>query len=129
MHGESSESRNRDAQTLLDVGFANYSLCSLRMAQPLPEVKVELGRSDSVTLEYGGEACALVEGKGQTPEYALALRKSVQAPVKAGDTLGELTVSINGKTVETVPILAAEDVERLGFFGLFARLGGSLFAL
>ena len=129
MHGESSESRSRDAQTLLDVGFANYSLCSLRMEQPLPEVKVELGRSDSVTLEYGGEACALVEGKGQTPEYALALRKSVQAPVKAGDTLGELTVSINGKTVETVPILAAEDVERLGFFGLFARLGGSLFAL
>ena len=53
----------------------------------------------------------------------------MQAPVKAGDTLGELTVSINGKTVETVPILAAEDVERLGFFGLFARLGGSLFAL
>ena len=63
------------------------------------------------------------------PEYALALQKSVQAPGKAGDTLGELTVSINGKTVETVPILAAEDVERLGFFGLFRRLGGSLFAL
>ena len=58
-----------------------------------------------------------------------ALQKSVQAPVKAGDTLGELTVSINGKTVETIPILAAEDVERLGFFGLFRRLGGSLFAL
>ena len=129
MHAESSESRNRDAQTLLDVGFANYSLCSLRMEQPLPEVKVELGRAESVALEYGGEAYALVEGKGQTPEYALALQKSVQAPVKAGDTLGELTVSINGKTVETIPILAAEDVERLGFFGLFRRLGGSLFAL
>ena len=129
MHAESSESRNRDAQTLLDVGFANYSLCSLRMEQPLPEVKVELGRAGSVSLEYGGEACALVEGKGQTPEYDLVLRKSIQAPVKTGDVLGELTVSINGRTVETVPVLAAEDVERLGFFGLFARLGGSLFAL
>ena len=129
MHAESSESRNRDARTLLDVGFANYSLCSLRMEQPLPEVKVELGRADSVSLEYGGEAYALVEGKGQTPEYDLALRKSVQAPVRAGDALGELTVSINGRVVERVPILAAEDVERLGFFGLFRRLGGSLFAL
>ena len=129
MHGESSESRNRDAQTLLDVGFANYSLCPLRMEQPLPEVKVELGRADSVALQYGGEAYALVEGKGQTPEYALTLRKSVQAPIKAGDTLGELTVSINGRVVETVPIQAAEDVARLGFFGLFGRLGGSLFAL
>ena len=53
----------------------------------------------------------------------------MQAPIKAGDTLGELTVSINGRVVETVPIQAAEDVARLGFFGLFGRLGGSLFAL
>ena len=90
---------------------------------------MELGRADSVSLEYGGESYALVEGKGQTPEYALALRKSVQAPVRAGDALGELTVSINGRVVERVPILVAEDVERLGFFGLFRRLGGSLFAL
>lgn len=129
MHGESSDSRNRDAQTLLDVGFANYSLCPLRMEQPLPEVKVELGRAESVSLRYGGGDYALVEGKGQTPEYDLALRKRVQAPVKAGDALGELSVSINGLVVERVPILAAEDVARVGFFGLFARLAGSLFAL
>ena len=129
MHAESSESRNRDARTLLDVGFANYSLCSLRMGQPLPELKVELGRADSVSLKYGGEAYALVEGKGQTPEYDLRLKKTVQAPVRAGEALGELTVRIRGQVVETVPILAAEDVERVGFFGLFRRLGGSLFAL
>ena len=129
MHAESSESRNRDARTLLDVGFANYSLCPLRMEQPLPELKVELGRADSVSLEYGGEAYALVEGKGQTPEYDLRLKKTVQAPVRAGEALGELTVRIRGQVVETVPILAAEDVERVGFFGLFGRLGGSLFAL
>ena len=129
MHAESSESRNRDARTLLDVGFANYSLCPLRMEQPLPELKVELGRADSVSLEYGGEAYALVEGKGQTPEYDLRLKKTVQAPVRAGEALGELTVRIRGQVVETVPILAAEDVERVGFFGLFRRLGGSLFAL
>ena len=129
MHAESSESRNRDARTLLDVGFANYSLCPLRMEQPLPEVKVELGRAESVSLEYGGEAYALVEGKGQTPEYDLRLKKTVQAPVRAGEALGELTVRIRGQVVETVPILAAEDVERVGFFGLFGRLGGSLFAL
>ena len=128
MHAESSESRNRDARTLLDVGFANYSLCSLRMEQPLPKLKVELGRADSVSLEYGGEAYALVEGKGQTPEYDLRLKKTVQAPVRAGEALGELTVRIRGQVVETVPILAAEDVERVGFFGLFRRLGGSLFA-
>ena len=90
---------------------------------------MERGRAESVSLEYGGEAYALVDGKGQTPEYDLRLKKTVQAPVRAGEALGELTVRIRGQVVETVPILAAEDVERVGFFGLFGRLGGSLFAL
>lgn len=126
---KSSDSRNKDAQTLLDVGFANYSLCPLTMEEPLPELKVELGKGDRVHLEYGGEAYTLVEGKGQNPEYKLELKSSVQAPVKKGDELGSLTVTLGGETVARVPVCAGEDVERVGFFGLFKRLGGSLFAL
>ena len=127
--GESSDSRNKDAQTLLDVGFANYSLCPLTMEEPLPELKVELGKSDRVGLEYGGESYALVEGKGQTPEYELELKSSVQAPVKKGDELGRLKVRLGGETVAELPLCAGADVERIGFFGLFKRLGASLFAL
>ncbi len=127
--GESSDSRNKDAQTLLDVGFANYSLCPLTMEEPLPQLKVELGKTDRVSLEYGAEPYALVEGKGQTPEYELKLKSSVQAPVAKGDELGTLTVTLGGEIVAEVPVCAGEDVERVGFFGLFKRLGGSLFAL
>lgn len=129
MRGQSSDSRNKDAQTLLDVGFANYSLCSLTMDEPLPSLPVELGRTDTVALRYGGQPYALVEGKGQTPEYELKLRRSVQAPVKAGDELGSLRVTLAGELVAELPVEAAGDVERIGFFGLFRRLGGSLFAL
>lgn len=129
MHGQSSDSRNKDARTLLDVGFANYSLCPLTMEEPLPEVRVELGRTDAVSVQYGGEPYALVEGKGQTPQYELELKSAVQAPVAAGDRLGTLTVTLGGETVAQVPICAGEDVQRIGFFGLFKRLGASLFAL
>ena len=127
--GESSDSRNKDAQTLLDVGFANYSLCPLTMEEPLPELKVELGKADTVRLEYGGEPYALVQGKGQTPEYELELSGSVRAPVNQGDELGSLTVRLGGETVARVPLCAGENVESIGFCGLFARLGASLFAL
>lgn len=129
MHGQSSDSRNKDAKTLLDVGFANYSLCPLTMEEPLPEVRVELGRTDTVGVQYGGEPYALVAGKGQTPQYELELKRSVQAPVSAGDQLGTLTVTLGGETVAQVPLCAGEDVQRIGFFGLFKRLGASLFAL
>lgn len=127
--GKSSDSRNKDAQTLLDVAFANYSLCPLTRQDPLPRMRVELGREESVELVYGGEAYALVEGKGGTPEYELELQESLRAPVAKGQQLGTLTVRLNGETVAGVPVCAGEDVEKIGFFGLFARLGGSLFAL
>ena len=49
--------------------------------------------------------------------------------VKQGDELGSLKVSLGGETVAEIPLCAGEDVERIGFFGLFKRLGASLFAL
>ena len=128
MHADSSDSRNDDAEALLDYAFANYRTIPLNDGSALPALPVELGSKSHVTLEYGGEAAAVVP-KGGEPEYRLELQSSVSAPVKKGDALGSVTVSIGGKTVAKTPVLAAEDVERLGFFGLFGRLAGSLFGL
>ena len=128
MHCESSDSRNRDAETLLDYAFANYRLCRLNDGSPLPSVRVELGRLDSVETEYGGAQLAVLP-KGPEPEYALDIRGSTSAPVRKGDRLGTLTVSVAGETVAEVPVIASDDVPRLGFFGLFARLARTLFAL
>ena len=40
MHSESIESRNRDASSLLNYGFAGFELCSLRPEGALPPVRV-----------------------------------------------------------------------------------------
>ena len=45
MHAESIESRNRDASTLLNYGFAGYELCALRPDGALPPVRVSLGEA------------------------------------------------------------------------------------
>jgi D-alanyl-D-alanine carboxypeptidase (penicillin-binding protein 5/6) len=129
MHADSSDSRNKDAETLLDVAFANYSLCPLTMEQNLPELAVELGKSASLSLSYGGEKYALVASGSQEPEYSLQLPEKVQSPVNEGDTVGTLRVSLGGQEVAAVPIVAAETVERIGFWGMLGLLGGSLFGL
>jgi D-alanyl-D-alanine carboxypeptidase (penicillin-binding protein 5/6) len=129
MHAESSDSRNKDAETLLDVAFANYSLCPLTMEQELPKLAVELGRSDSLSLSYGGERYALVASGSQERSYSLQLPEKVQSPVHEGDTVGTLRVSLGGQEVAAVPIVAAETVERIGFWGMLGLLGGSLFGL
>jgi len=129
MHADSSDARNKDAETLLNYAFASYSLCSLRPDyEPVP-VPVELGKSAAVPVRFGGEEFSLVPKGSPQPEYSLELPASVSAPIKAGDELGYLNVSLGGETIARLPVCAAEDVPRLGFGGLLLRLSGSLLGI
>ena len=128
MHSESPEKRNADAEALLDYAFACCRLIDLNDGSPLHLMPVELGSKSYVTLEYGGEQKALMP-KGAEPEYELKLNERAIAPVKKGDELGYVIVSIAGEEVARCPIVAAEDVAKIGFFGIFGRLAGSLVGL
>ena len=129
MHGESAESRNADATALLNFAFSHYSLCSLRPEAPLPELPVEMGREGSIPLCCGGEAWTLTEKKSGSPSYTLQLPSLLSAPVAEGQQVGSLLVRLGEETVAEVPILAAASVPRIGFWGLFRKLAGSLVGL
>lgn len=125
MHGETADSRNRDAETLLSYGFANYRLLPLSDGKPLPELPVELGRRKTAPLCLEGPSYRLAP-KGGEPSYSLTLPSSVPAPVEKGQRLGTLQVSVGGETVAEVPVCAAEAVARIGFGGIFKKLALSL---
>ena len=129
MRSDSSDKRNEDATMLLNYGFAGFSLCSLRASKPLPQLNVDMGKESLIDLEYGGKENALIPKTANKADYSFALPQRVSAPVKKGDKLGELIVSIAGEQVESVPLLAAADVARIGFFGIFKRLAASLVGL
>ena len=129
MHGESAESRNADATALLNFAFSHYSLCSLRPEAPLPELPVEMGREGSVPLRCDGEVWTLTEKKSGSPSYTLQLPSLLSAPVAEGQQVGSLLVRLGEETVAEVPILAAASVPRIGFWGLFRKLAGSLVGL
>ena len=128
MHGETADSRNRDAETLLSYGFANYRLIPLSDSAPLPLLPVELGEKKSVPLALDGPAYQVAE-KGGEADYRLTLRSSVPAPVKKGQPLGSLRVTVGEKTIAEVPVCAAEDVPRIGVIGIFKKLALSLFGI
>ena len=129
MHAQSIDERNSDATALLNYGFANFSLCPLTDGSPLPALPVEMGASETVSLQLSGGDCALVPKTSAQPEYSLELPEKLSAPVQAGQVLGTLTVRLGGETVAQREICAAEDVPRVGFGGIFRMLAGSLFGL
>ena len=126
LHGESIDSRNTDATTLLNYAFANFALCPLRPETPLPALSVDMGQETALPLEYGGESFAVVPRGGGAPEYSLALPGRVTAPVREGEPVGTLTVRQGGQAVAQLPVLAAREIPRIGFRGILLRLAGSL---
>ena len=129
MGAKDSEQRNSDAASLLNYGFANFTLCPLRPESPLPRLPVELGRKRALELYCDGDEYALVRKGGGKAEYSMKLPDSVKAPVAEGQLIGELRVSDSTGELAKLPVRAAEAVPGLGFFGIFGRLGGSLLGL
>ena len=124
MKGETADKRNTDAKALLNYGFSTYALVSAAPEEPLPALPVSMGQAEQVSLTLPEEGItALVEkGRVSALERRVDLPSSLTAPVAAGQTVGTLTL-LDGETeVLTVPILAAEDVPRRSWSGLFAQL-------
>ena len=124
MKGETADKRNTDAKALLNYGFSTYALVSAAPKEPLPALPVSIGQAEQVSLTLPEEGVtALVEkGRVSALERRVDLPSSLTAPVAAGQTVGTLTL-LDGETeVLTVPILAAEDVPRRSWSGLFAQL-------
>lgn len=103
---------------LLDWGFNNFATQTMLddTKRDIEEVEVTLGKNTNyVTLEPQGEISALlpkdVSAEDFTYDYTLNA-KSVEAPVEQGQQLGTISVSFNGKTYGTLPLVASISVER-----------------
>ena len=124
MKGNTSDSRNADAKTLLNYGFSTYALVDVQPEEPLPALPVTLGAADTValTLPEEGRTVLLEKSRSGGLTQTVELPEAVPAPLQVGDTVGTLTVSREGETLLTVPIVAVETVEALTWREMTARL-------
>ncbi len=124
----SSTDRFQSAKALLDYGFANYALLTPEPAEPLAPVPVLLGAAETVAPVLEGAEPVLVDKSLQNQvETSVELAEAVTAPVAQGQRLGTLTVTAGGQMVATVPIVAAEAVERLNWWQLTAEILRNVF--
>lgn len=128
LHCSSSDARSAAASSLLNYGFANYTLMDVYPSQALPPVDVLLGESETVQPVLSTSSRILVE-KTMVNQVTtqLELCQDVEAPVEAGQKLGEMTVWVGDQQLQSIPIVADSAVERLTVPGIFARLLKTLF--
>jgi D-alanyl-D-alanine carboxypeptidase (penicillin-binding protein 5/6) len=127
MKSDSSPNRNADASGLLNYGFANFAAVGLEGADEATPVRVVLGESDSVNVELDENAGVLIKkSQAAKVQRELRLAESVEAPVERGQKLGTFVFTLDGEELAEVPVLAAEDVPRMGTFRIFGEVLKSL---
>ena len=128
MHAPTSNDRFNSAKALLNWGFANWALTPVYPDQAIPPVPVLLGQASTVQPVLDGPCTLLLEkSKAGSVTTQLTLADSVEAPVEAGQKLGEIAVYVDGAPAATLDLVAPEGVARLSVGDLFRDLLSTLF--
>ncbi|WP_458408368.1 D-alanyl-D-alanine carboxypeptidase family protein [Anaerotignum sp.] len=116
--------RFQETMKLLDHGFANYSAeKGLPVGEKLAEIPVTKGMEDRVDAVVKEEISFLLEKNGGKDwETKTELLPTADAPVKAGEKLGEVVYFINGTEVGRTDLVAAEDVEKADISTMLERM-------
>ncbi|MBT3305369.1 MAG: D-alanyl-D-alanine carboxypeptidase [Alphaproteobacteria bacterium] len=124
----SKKARRTEPDRLLEWGFREFNNYKLFIAgEKVTDADVWLGQQASVPLLIENEMLLTLPRKARRKMKVRVLFESpVPAPVSKGDRVAKLVVSVPGDEPVEVPLVAANDVPRLGLIG---RLGTALQAI
>ena len=124
------DTRTAAATSLLNYGFSNYTLMDVYPSQALPPVDVLLGESDTVQPVLSTSSRILVE-KSMVNQVTtqVSLCENVEAPVEAGQKLGEMAVyqgeELGMTNANFTSLDQYRDVESLNHFQILRDKGMS----
>lgn len=124
MKAPTSPIRFAEAQKLLDYGFNNFEYKKLANKNDLiKEVSVDKGIENSVNAILENDSGVLIQ-KGQNKDIvqSVQLTDSINAPVSAGQVLGNVTYSLNGNEIGKVNIVAEKSVGKNTAFNMIEHV-------
>jgi len=109
---------------LLEWGFHEFNVYNLfKPGETVDDLPVWLGQAPSVAAVTGeGLKVTLAQEERKGMKVTMQAQVPLPAPIRKGDQVGKLVITAPGFVTREVPLVAANDVERLGFFG---RLGAA----
>lgn len=118
MGASSQEGRAMESQKLLSYGFRYFETAHLyRADETLRQVRVWGGQHQSVKLGLTANVVMTIpKGVRDEIQAVTQFNNEIHAPIKKGDELGSLTISVPDKEDISVPLAALNGVQEAGFF-------------
>lgn len=122
-----------DSRTIIDYSLEKYETVVLLEKENFRAAK-NIALSNKVVEGYIEDDYAKVEPRGthnnnnNTYEYDVNFDKKIELPIKKDSVIGEVEIKENGKKIDSVPLLASEDIEK-SFSVEFVSAAALLFAI
>jgi D-alanyl-D-alanine carboxypeptidase (penicillin-binding protein 5/6) len=115
----SMQARADESARLIEWGFREFNTYALfKAGETIEQVPVWLGAQDTVPVTVPSDMkVTMARADRPNMKVTLVSNAPVQAPIRKGDPVGKVVISAPGAPVKEVPVVAAQDVEKLGFFG------------
>lgn len=117
--------RFTEAAALLDYGFANCTAFSEAIDDiPLTTQKIAGGTQTKITprVEKNFSYVMCGEERNQTPKREITYRPNLTAPIKEGETIGNVTYTLNNQKIGSIPIVAAETVPTAKYIHILKQM-------
>lgn len=114
MGADTSKDRFNAASELLNYGFANYAVTDFGLkGAEVCQVPVLNGKTDFIIARTKGAASVVVDkNQKENVKTRLSLPDSLNAPVKEGDVIGELIMTLDGETLCKTELVADRSVKK-----------------
>jgi len=118
MGTKSPKAREQEVQKMLNYGFRYYESERLfRAGQGLMDARVWGGQSDQVAVGLTEDVYVTIPRNTRDElESTVDLDSVIKAPIKVGDELGRVKVSLKGDVLVDQPVLALNEIPEGGFF-------------
>ncbi|MBP2227270.1 D-alanyl-D-alanine carboxypeptidase (penicillin-binding protein 5/6) [Azospirillum agricola] len=115
----SMQSRADESARLIEWGFREFATYSLfKGGETIEQVPVWLGEQDTVPVSVPKDLnVTMARADRSGMKVSLVSSAPVAAPIKKGDVVGKVMITAPGFPGKEVPVVAAQDVEKLGFVG------------
>jgi len=115
----SMQARADESARLIEWGFREFNTYALfKAGDTIEQVPVWLGAQDTVPVTVPNDLkVTMARADRPNMKVTLVSNAPVQAPIRKGDPVGKVIISAPGAPAKEVPVVAAQDVEKLGFFG------------
>lgn len=122
----------RESMKLMDWGYANFSATHIvEKGEPIEKLAIHKATEQQLQL-IAGQNLTVVLPKTQQKNIQKKIvitNNSPNAPIQAGEKLGELVVSKEGLELGKIDLVAEKSVDKAGFFRILQGMMTQLFSI